>query len=122
VSLLTAEEAHDLGLGTEGAACEANRIEFVSFPIVDRATPDSEADVAKLLNRVDRRLREGKNVVIHCRQGIGRSSLISAALLVETGITPAEAFATIRSARGVPVPETREQLAWLDSFDAALKK
>jgi protein-tyrosine phosphatase len=122
VSLLTPDEAEDLGLERERAESEANRIEFFSLPIVDRSTPASESEVARLLNSLDRRLREGKNVAIHCRQGIGRSSLISAALLVETGVAPAEAFAIISRARGVPVPETPEQAAWLDSFAAELKK
>jgi protein-tyrosine phosphatase len=122
VSLLTGSEDQDLGLETERRESEANGVEFFSLPIVDRSTPASEIGVALLLNRLDRRLREGKNVVIHCRQGIGRSSLISAALLVEAGMAPAEAFAIISRARGVPVPETPEQVAWLDSFAAALKK
>jgi protein-tyrosine phosphatase len=122
VSLLTSSEAEDLGLEAERSQSEANQIEFLSLPIVDRSTPTSEREVARLLNGLGRRLSEGKSVVIHCRQGIGRSSLISAALLVEAGLAPAEAFAMIARARGVPVPETPEQAAWLDSFAATLKK
>ena len=122
VSLLTPDEALDLGLETEREACQTNGIEFFSLPIVDRGTPDSEADVARLLTRIDLELRERKSVVIHCRQGIGRASLISAALAVEMGMAPGEAFAAIGQARGIPVPETAGQLAWLDSFAAALKK
>ncbi len=122
VSLLTGSEDQDLGLQTERHESEANGIEFFSLPIVDRSTPAAEAEIAPFLNALDRRLREGKKVVIHCRQGIGRSSLISAALLVETGRTPAEAFGMVGRARGVAVPETSEQVAWLDSFAAALKK
>lgn len=122
VSLLTPSEAEDLGLEAERTGSEANQIEFFSLPIIDRSTPTSEREVARLLNSLVRRLDAGKNVVIHCRQGIGRSSLVSAALLVEAGMAPADAFATIARARGVPVPETPEQSAWLDSFAAALKK
>lgn len=122
VSLLTGSEDQDLGLESERRESEANGIEFFSLPIVDRSTPASEAEVALLLNALDRRLREGKKVLIHCRQGIGRASLISAALLVETGRAPAAAFGVVSRARGVPVPETSEQVAWLDSFAAALKK
>jgi protein-tyrosine phosphatase len=80
VSLLTPDEAQDLGLEAEREASQSNGIEFLSLPIVDRGTPASDADAARLLDRIDHRLHEGKKVVIHCRQGIGRSSLISAAL------------------------------------------
>ncbi|MGH7887499.1 MAG: protein-tyrosine phosphatase family protein [Candidatus Binatia bacterium] len=61
-------------------------------------------------------LTQGKSVAIHCRQGIGRSALIAACLLVVSGITPETAFARIGASRGYAVPETSEQRQWVMQF------
>jgi protein-tyrosine phosphatase len=55
------------------------------------------------------------NLVIHCRQGIGRSGL-AACLLAKTGLSPGAAIEMVSAARGVPVPETKEQRAWIDRY------
>ena len=48
-------------------------------------------------------------MVVHCRQGIGRSGLVAACLLVRKGISPGAAVEMVSAARGVSVPETTEQ-------------
>ena len=86
VSLLEEEEAVELGLTHEAEAAESNRIRFVSFPIPDRGVPSPARSVGALLRDIGRALEDGKNVAVHCRQGIGRSGLIAAAALVTTGM------------------------------------
>ena len=61
------------------------------------------------IGRVATQLDAGKNVALHCRQSVGRSGLIATALLVNSGIKAGEAIQIVSSARGVSVPETREQ-------------
>ena len=52
--------------------------------------------------------------------GIGRSGLLAASLLVSSGIEPEEAIRRVSVARGVSVPETVEQKKWVKDFaDAA---
>ncbi|HST65016.1 MAG TPA: hypothetical protein VLM05_07485 [Mycobacteriales bacterium] len=58
-------------------------------------------------------LDQGKHVAVHCWGGIGRSSLIAAAVLVARGVDTEEAWNRIGAARGVRVPETDEQRAWV---------
>jgi protein-tyrosine phosphatase len=71
------------------------------------------------MNDLEHSLASGKTVALHCRQGIGRSSLIAACLLVTAGEEPRSAFERIGSMRGVRVPETPEQEQWvLDSASA----
>jgi len=53
-----------------------------------------------------------KNILIHCRMGVGRAAMIAAALLVRRGQSVEEAFAQIAAARGCAVPDTSEQRAW----------
>jgi protein-tyrosine phosphatase len=113
VSLLTAEENQDLELICEEPLCRGAGMEFLSFPIVDRSVPDSSLGVARLLAQLDAGLMDGKNVLIHCRQGIGRAGLIAASLLIAHEADAENALAAVSSARGVPIPETEEQRAWV---------
>ena len=73
VSLLENEEASQLELMGEGHAAEHNSISFISFPIPDRGVPASFGDAASLMIRIAGQLEAGKNVAVHCRQGVGRS-------------------------------------------------
>jgi len=119
-SLLTEEEASDLGLEQERELCEAKGIRFHSLPIVDRGVPASHADTLAFLRGLDAALNRGANVAVHCRQGIGRSGLIAVGLLVENGLTPEAAVRRTSDARGIAIPETEEQRGWIDRLAATL--
>ena len=82
VSLLEKDEASELELAREGEAVESNSVQFISFPIPDRGVPAFTRDALALLTSVAAALDEGKNVAVHCRQGIGRAGLLAASLLV----------------------------------------
>jgi protein-tyrosine phosphatase len=115
-SLLTPEEENDLGLNNEARHVKAQGMQFASLPIPDREAPDSDTKVAKALQKVEADLSAGKNVVVHCRQGVGRSGLISAALLVMKGFTPEAAIKNLSASRGTSIPETAAQRRWIDHF------
>lgn len=119
VSLLTPEEEAELDLHHEEARSRASATEFFRLPIPDRGVPASSIDVDVLLARLESALASGKSVGVHCRQGIGRSSLVAALLLGRVGYVPEEAFRVVGQARGVPVPETDEQRNWVIRFAAA---
>lgn len=114
LSLLSREEEEELGLIDEGRLAAEHGIRFVSFPIADRGVPASLEATVTLLGDLRNTLEAGKKVVVHCRQGIGRSALITAGTLVTAGIEPQSALETVASARGLPVPETPEQRAWVE--------
>lgn len=122
LSLLTPEEEQDLQLTEEGQESRSRGLEFVSFPIADREVPTSEAGLAQLLEAIDQRLSSGKNILIHCRQGVGRTGLVAACLLVKRGMSPGAAVDSVSGARGVHVPETREQREWIDRYANAFAK
>lgn len=115
-SLLTPEEERDLDLLHEERVTKEHDMAFTSFPIPDRQVPDSETKLAKVLERVDKELASGKNVVLHCRQGIGRSGLVAACLLVTKGLDAGAAIKRLSTARGTPVPETAEQRRWIGHY------
>ncbi len=116
VSALTASETEELGLSVEAQECAQNDLLFVSFPIEDRSFPTNPAEFMLLVDQVVRHLRNGKSVMIHCRAGIGRSSLIAACVLVEFGLSLDDAFRAIEQTRGCPVPDTPEQREWVERY------
>jgi protein-tyrosine phosphatase len=113
VSLLEQEEAAQLDLAHERDVAASNGVEFISFPIPDRGVPASVEAVLSLLKRIVRALETGKGVAVHCRQGIGRSGLIAAGVLMSSGIGADKALEIVSMARGLRVPETPEQLQWI---------
>jgi protein-tyrosine phosphatase len=113
VSLLENEEAAQLQLVHEEDAAESNGIDFISFPIPDRGVPASTPAVVSLLKKIVEALEEGRNVAVHCRQGIGRSGLIAAGVLMSSGIAAEKAIEAVSTGRGLTVPETPEQLQWI---------
>ena len=116
VSLLEPDEAAELGLSGEAELCRASAIGFVAFPIPDRGVP-AVTEAQALARSVARQVEDGKAVAIHCRAGIGRSSLMAACVLVCTGMDAATAFELIGAARGVGVPDTAEQRRWVMGFE-----
>ena len=122
VSLLTPDEVLELDLEQEPDYCRENGISYYSFPITDWSVPGSEVDVLKLIETLGGDLASGKHIAIHCRQGIGRSSMIASGLLIGKGLGAAAAIQRVSVARGMPVPETAEQREWIDSFAAMLER
>jgi protein-tyrosine phosphatase len=116
VSLLTPDEEFDLGLEHERAACSGHGIRFRSFPIPDRDIPASTEAFLKFLDTLHHDLLQGRSIVAHCRAGIGRSSLLLAALLRREGLSTDDAFRRITQARRMLVPDTPAQLHWVENL------
>jgi protein-tyrosine phosphatase len=114
VSMLTTEEAVQLELGSEAADCRASGIEFIAFPTADCGVPESAAAFRHLVSELTAHLNDGRMVVVHCRQGIGRAGLVAVGLLIAAGIDVADAVERVTKARGRPVPETAEQRRWIE--------
>jgi protein-tyrosine phosphatase len=88
VSALTAAENEELGLIEERKCCQSEGIVFLPFPIEDRSVPISFPEFNELINSVTTCLREGRAVAVHCRAGIGRSSMIVPSALIRNGLSP----------------------------------
>jgi len=116
VSLLTAGEAEELELADEAVFAEAEGLQFIQFPIADYSVPSSLNETDAFIEKLDGALTRGENVVIHCRQAIGRSSMIASSLLVRRRIAPDEALNQVAAARGCTVPDTPEQREWVSKF------
>lgn len=119
VSLLEHEEVSDLGLQCEAELCRSGGIDFISFPIPDRGLPESRREASQIAQLLAAGMRDGRSIAIHCRAGIGRSSVIAACVLICSGIEAEEALALIRASRGLTVPDTDEQRDWVVAFGNA---
>lgn len=112
VSLLEVAEERQLLLSAEADIAAENGIEFVSYPIEDRAVPLDLDSYTNLVFDLANRVLNGHGVAIHCRAGIGRSGIIAAAVMVKIGLAPETVFARISEARRCAVPDTYEQTEW----------
>jgi len=121
VSLLTSNENSEFGLASEAEIVKRNGLAFIGFPVSDYSVPRSTVLIRQLVAELKEQLNRGAGVGIHCRQGIGRSSVVAACVLVTSGESTENAFEQIKTARGVPVPDTDEQKSWVASFARKLR-
>ncbi len=116
VSMLGREESDYLGISEEPVLCAKVGIEYVQAPVIDRSVPETPHLIHRVATRLVERMEKGSNVLIHCRMGIGRSSVMAACVMTLQGVKPQDAFSLISEARGFQVPDTIAQKLWVESF------
>jgi len=116
VSLLTEDETNELELSHEAELAANLGIGFLPFPIHDRTVPDASDGTATFFDTLHHQFLSGDGIAVHCRMGIGRSSLVVATVLSLAGHAPDDAFEQISAARGVAVPDTDDQRKWVAQF------
>jgi ADP-ribosyl-[dinitrogen reductase] hydrolase len=89
------------------------------LPIVDVSTPDDgfERQWEIAGHELRMLLRSGRDVLIHCRGGLGRAGTIGARLLIELGMEPEVAIRRVRAVRPGAI-ETCEQKKYVLSIRA----
>jgi predicted protein tyrosine phosphatase len=116
VSMLQPAEEIELRLQSEEQFCAELGIRFHGHPVGDRGIPlqpGFDNFIASLLPN----LTEPGFIAIHCRAGIGRSTVAAAALLCRLGLSASDAIALISKARGFDVPDTDAQLDFIYRLD-----
>ena len=117
VSMLEAGEANCIGLAGEAEFCRAAGIEFISLPVIDHGIPSTVEEMASLSGYLRKRLTEGKGVAAHCFAGLGRSPVMVAVVLIDSGLDAYAACELISTARGHDVPEMGSQVEWLLDYE-----
>lgn len=122
VSLLEPCETEALGLQDEHALADRHGIDFISHPVPDRGVPADSEQFLSLIIELRDRVVGGTGVVAHCWGGVGRSGLLTAAVLTAMGSSPTAAFREVSIARGATVPEVSVQGAWLTQHRSQVQK
>jgi protein-tyrosine phosphatase len=112
VSMLSDAEASRFGLAEEGTAAKAAGMGFFQLPTPDSDVPTRGASLA-LARKLRSCLARDMSVAVHCWAGIGRSSTLAGVVLLLEGTRPAHAWQLISTARGLTVPETKDQWDFL---------
>ena len=120
-SALTEPEEQELGLLEERQLADDAGLTFVTLPVGDFGVP-LLASVAAPLSRLIDDLRNGRNVAVHCRMGVGRSPLFAACMLVGLGVSPDEAWSRVQAARGLQVPDPESRRAWAGTWREWLQR
>ena len=81
VSLLTQEEITELDLAAEADLARIAGLRFLDFPIHDYTAPQLDAATVGFVEQLAQAVQSGQTIAVHCRMGIGRSSLIVASVL-----------------------------------------
>ncbi len=110
VTLIEDHEIDDLKVHGIGAEAVQRHMDWFHLPIRDVSVPEAEFEQAWEAHGpgLRARLRDGFDVVVHCKGGLGRAGTIAARLLAELGMEPARAIHEVRTARSGAI-ETRAQ-------------
>jgi len=112
VSLIEQSEIYELEIEKEEFYCNQNQIDFINYPIRDRGIPEKESFI-NLITELDRKLKNGEKIVVHCRMGIGRTSMVSAGILIMNGMNSNIVFDLLSEKRTLKVPDTEIQSDWI---------
>jgi ADP-ribosyl-[dinitrogen reductase] hydrolase len=101
VTLLELNELKELRVERLGEEILRRNMAWHHLPIVDGSVPDENFDkkwgtVGPELRSI---LRDGGDVLVHCRGGLGRAGTIASRLLIELGMAPETAMARVRAVR-----------------------
>jgi ADP-ribosyl-[dinitrogen reductase] hydrolase len=110
VTLIEGHEIEILQVGGLEVECRLHGIDWLHLPIPDVSAPtdEFEATWVRVGEGLRSRQRNGFNIVVHCKGGLGRAGTIAARLLVELGADPEDAIQRVREARPGAI-ETVEQ-------------
>ena len=117
VSLITEPEMDTLGVRDLPGATASRGLAWMHLPIGDGRVPTRAFETAWEVQgaAIRERLRNGEDVVVHCRGGLGRAGTVAARLLIEFGDKPENAIRRVRAARPGAI-ETRAQEDYLRSL------
>jgi protein-tyrosine phosphatase/nicotinamidase-related amidase/aminoglycoside phosphotransferase (APT) family kinase protein len=117
--LVTDTELEWVGTGDLGLRVGQAGIAFKRLPIPDQGTPRM-TEAIDLSDSCLAATGRGDTVVLTCMGGLGRSGTIAACCLVRAGLSPAEAIAAVRAARGPRALETIGQEDFVSAFASAI--
>ncbi len=121
VSLIEDHEFEILGVTDLAHKVQLVGLEWHHLPIMNRDTSYEEFEAQWVISgrQLRQRLRQGEHIVLHCKNGLGRTGMIAARLLVELGELPEVAVRRVRSARpgAIETPQQKQHVYQCRSID-----
>lgn len=101
VTLLELRELAMLGVADLPDRVHSMNMHWLHLPIKSMDLPDETFENGwKLAGpQLLQLLSDGQRILIHCKEGVGRSGVVAARILIESGVDPATALRTVRKAR-----------------------
>ena len=99
-------------------AQEATPAPVILFPIEDYSTPAEVDQAWSLIHDIAADLKQGRNMLIHCAGGHGRTGTFAICVLIALGLGPDEARKKVNAAGANP--DNGKQEAFIDDFIAHL--
>ncbi|CAM3716688.1 tyrosine-protein phosphatase [Parendozoicomonas haliclonae] len=103
VTALPDEDMQALNVPELGKAVRDAGLDWFHLPIEDDAAPEQPffAAFETALPRLLKKISAGETIAIHCRGGAGRTGLIAAILMLESGIDIDRVIAKVQAVRPV---------------------
>ena len=97
------------------------RARYLRFPIADCSVPAGSDQIQQILAVIREGLAEGRNILVHCRAGIGRTGLVIGCFLADQGAGGKAALKQLnklwkgseRSRTWAKVPQTEQQADYI---------
>lgn len=111
VTLIDHDEVTALNVAPLGRKVEDRHMAWHHLPLPDQSAPDArfEARWAEVGVSLRAMLRDGFDVLVHCKGGLGRAGTVAARLLVELGHEPRAAMAAVRAVRPGAIENGRQE-------------
>lgn len=122
VCLLNKYELRTIGINLDDykKLCEKNQIQLFVYPIVEMGVPQDEMKTFHLevIEKIAKEIISGRNILIHCRGGIGRAGTIASCLLLFLKIfeSAMEAIKFLRSIRDKRCVESKKQYDFIEEY------
>jgi len=93
-------------------------VPVLEFGIPDFGIPEDADSFASLVQKICEYVERGKNVLIHCGGGIGRTGMVAQCVLLALGLSKEEASTAVKQAGSHA--ETRNQKRFVEDFQERL--
>eukprot|EP01024_Parvocaulis_polyphysoides_P043018 TRINITY_DN3927_c0_g2_i1.p1 TRINITY_DN3927_c0_g2~~TRINITY_DN3927_c0_g2_i1.p1 ORF type:complete len:204 (+),score=9.09 TRINITY_DN3927_c0_g2_i1:173-784(+) len=124
VCLLGDYELRTLGVHNYANSVQNEDMEFIQFPIIEMRAPESMDQTMELLENIIQRLKNGQNILLHCKGGVGRAGTIAACLLLYLGVAKSvgNAIQIVRTRRCKNAVESYSQERFISRFSNYLNQ
>ncbi|KAI8969321.1 protein-tyrosine phosphatase-like protein, partial [Mycotypha africana] len=105
-------------------AAKEHNLKVLRLPMVEGSCPNSLSEVKMIVEKVNAEIKEGYNVLAHCRGGVGRAGLLAGCWMMENLLCKnvERAVSVLRQRRSIKAIETCIQAEYLVRYSVDVHK